>query len=193
MIEPRARISRCRIPTALVEASSDRKEFEQTSSARWEVWGPAVVRIGRISCRITGTPEFAACHAASEPASPPPMMWIGRMDALVTKLYAIVNAFGGKISAPEPLGADAPPERRVSALSEFNDQAEAWLATERRTMNSISPRRMPMSSSSRSESCDNSRTASRYRRQAVSFSEIVLRGVILYSFVGRRSAYRDAT
>ncbi len=49
--------------------------------------------VGRISCRITGTPEFAACHAASEPASPPPMMWIGRMGALVTKLYAIVNAF----------------------------------------------------------------------------------------------------
>src|ERR1700722_18006122 len=198
MIGRRARISRCRIPTALVEASSDRKEFEQTSSAKWEVGCAAVVRIGRISCRTTGTPEFAACHAASEPASPPPMMWIGRMGALVTKLYAIVNAFcrdyQWRVAASSPpWGADAPLKGRVSALSELSDQAEAWLATERRTMNSMSPRRMPMSSSSRSESCDNSRTASRYRRQAVSFSEIVLRGVILYSFVGRRSAYRDAT
>src|SRR3984885_6468630 len=92
-IEPRARISRCRIPTALVEASSDRKEFEQTSSARWGVRCAAVARIGRISCRTTGTPEFAACHEASEPASPPPMMWIGRMGALVTKRPANVNAF----------------------------------------------------------------------------------------------------
>src|SRR6204780_2424818 len=81
MIEPSARISRCRIPTALVEASSDRKEFEQTSSARWGVQCAAVVRIGRISCRTTGTPDFAACHAASEPARPPPMMWIGRIAA----------------------------------------------------------------------------------------------------------------
>src|SRR5580700_5699059 len=93
MIEPRARISRCRIPTALVEASSDRKEFEQTSSARWGVWWAAVVWNGRISCRTTGTPEFAACHAASEPARPPPMMWIGRMGALVTKLPGVVNGF----------------------------------------------------------------------------------------------------
>src|ERR1700722_15389913 len=81
MIEPSARISRCRIPTALVEASSDRKEFEQTSSARWEVWCAAVVRTGRISCRTTETPEFAACHAASEPARPPPMKCIGRIAA----------------------------------------------------------------------------------------------------------------
>ena len=33
-----------------------------------------VPRTGRISCRMTGTPASAACHAASEPARPPPMM-----------------------------------------------------------------------------------------------------------------------
>src|SRR5580692_6953104 len=118
MIEPRARISRCRIPTALVEASSDRKEFEQTSSARWGVWWAAVVWNGRISCRTTGTPEFAACHAASEPASPPPMMWIGRMGALVTKLHATVNAFCSNllttIAASKPLRG---PTRRRSGAS----------------------------------------------------------------------------
>src|SRR6202020_3497588 len=95
MIEPRARNSRCRIPTALVEASSDRKEFEQTSSARWGVWCAAVVRVGRITCRTTETPEFAAGHAASEPARPPPMMWIGCMGALVTKPPGVVNGFVG--------------------------------------------------------------------------------------------------
>ena len=31
---------------------------------------------GRISCSVTGTPSSAACHAASLPASPPPMTWI---------------------------------------------------------------------------------------------------------------------
>src|ERR1700678_1455107 len=109
MIEPRARISRCRIPTALVEASSDRKEFEQTSSARWEGWCADVVRIGRISSRNTGTPELAACHAASEPARPPPMMWIGRMGALVTKLPGVVNVIlsGGVREGVAASSADA--------------------------------------------------------------------------------------
>ena len=30
-------------------------------------------------------PASAACHVASEPARPPPMTWIGRIGALVTK------------------------------------------------------------------------------------------------------------
>ena len=46
----------------------------------------AVARSGRISCRTTGTPASAACQAASEPARPPPMTWMGRMGALLTKL-----------------------------------------------------------------------------------------------------------
>ena len=33
-------------------------------------------RMGRISCSTTGTPRAAICQAASEPARPPPMMWI---------------------------------------------------------------------------------------------------------------------
>ena len=59
-------------------------------------------------------------------------------------------------------------------------------------MNSISPRRMPISSNSRSDSRDNSRTASRYLRQAVNFSEIVLRAVMIYSFSGRHCVYCSA-
>src|ERR1700722_7165621 len=118
MIEPRARISRCRIPTALVEASSDRKEFEQTSSARWGGWWAAVVWKGGISCRPPGTPEFVACHAPSEPARPPPMMWIGRMVALVTKLPGGVNGFRldcqGRAAASR---ADPGPTRRFPGAS----------------------------------------------------------------------------
>jgi hypothetical protein len=55
-------------------------------------------------------------------------------------------------------------------------------ATGRRATYSISPRLMPMSLSSWSESFDNSLAASRYRRRAFSFSEIVLREII-FSFL----------
>ena len=60
-------------PTALVGRHRS-EEFEHTSSAstglvRWA----AVAVMGRISCSTTGTPASAACQAASDPASPPPM------------------------------------------------------------------------------------------------------------------------
>ncbi len=54
----------------------------------------------------------------------------------------------------------------------------------RRTMSSMSQRRMPISHSSRSENWDNSRTASRCRCQALSFSEIMLRVITIDSFSG---------
>ena len=54
-------------------ASSERKELEQTSSARRSVRCASVPRSGRISCRTTGTPARAICQAASQPARPPPM------------------------------------------------------------------------------------------------------------------------
>jgi hypothetical protein len=41
-------------------------------------WAKVAVR-GRISCRTTGTPISAACQAASLPARPPPMTWMGSM------------------------------------------------------------------------------------------------------------------
>ena len=74
--ELQRRISSCSRPTALFSQSSERNEFEQTSSARPEVECASVPRTGRISCSTTGTPASAACQAASEPARPPPMMWI---------------------------------------------------------------------------------------------------------------------
>ncbi len=80
MIRPRAcRISQCRRPTAFCSSSSERKELEQTSSARPSVRCAKVATCGRISWRMTGTPASAACQAASDPARPPPMTWMGSM------------------------------------------------------------------------------------------------------------------
>ncbi len=72
--EPKRRISACSSPTALLAASSERNELEQTSSARPSVRCASVIRWGRISCSTTRTPALATCHAASEPARPAPMM-----------------------------------------------------------------------------------------------------------------------
>ncbi len=69
---PAARISQCSRPTALRSSSSERKEFEQTISAKWPVRWAKVPTWGRISCRTTGTPRSAACQAASDPAMPAP-------------------------------------------------------------------------------------------------------------------------
>src|SRR4029453_17556424 len=73
--EPSRRISACSRPTALLAASSERNELEQTSSARPSVRCASVIRCGRISCRTTRTPPLATCQAASEPARPPPTTW----------------------------------------------------------------------------------------------------------------------
>src|SRR5215207_10690634 len=75
--EPSRRISWCSSPTAFASASSERKEFEQTSSARPPVLWASVPRRGRISCSTTGTPALAICQTASEPARPPPTTWMG--------------------------------------------------------------------------------------------------------------------
>ncbi len=84
MISPPAwRISQCSRPTALFSSSSERNEFEQTSSASPSVWWASVPRVGRISCSTTGTPACAICQAASEPAMPPPTMWIGSVMGLI--------------------------------------------------------------------------------------------------------------
>src|SRR5258707_12755973 len=72
--EPRRRISACSSPTALLAASSERNELEQTSSARPSVRCASVIRPGRISCSTTGMPDLATCHAASEPARPAPII-----------------------------------------------------------------------------------------------------------------------
>src|SRR5881628_1562703 len=71
--EPRRRISSLSSPTA-VSSVALRKEFEHTSSARRSVVCASVPRRGRISWRSTPMPRRASCQAASQPASPPPMM-----------------------------------------------------------------------------------------------------------------------
>src|SRR5688572_25958339 len=81
--EPSARISWWRRPTALCSESSDRKLFEQTISARRSVSCAGVESPPpRISLSRTLRPASASCHAASEPASPPPTMWMSNCIAL---------------------------------------------------------------------------------------------------------------
>ena len=71
--EPSPRISAWSSPTALLAASSERKLFEQTSSASPSVWCAGVISpVPRISERRTLRPASASCQAASEPARPPP-------------------------------------------------------------------------------------------------------------------------
>ena len=59
----------------IVSASSLRKLFEQTISARRSLSCAGVMSPPpRISLSLTRTPASASCQAASEPARPPPMM-----------------------------------------------------------------------------------------------------------------------
>ena len=75
--EPQRRISSCSNPTALCSWSSERKELEHTSSAKPPVRWASVSFCGRISWMMTLAPASAACQAASEPARPAPMIWMG--------------------------------------------------------------------------------------------------------------------
>ena len=69
--DPNFRISSFRTPDALSN-KFEPNELEQTSSAKKApVWAPVGV-FGRISYNLTLAPLFAACHAASVPAKPPP-------------------------------------------------------------------------------------------------------------------------
>jgi hypothetical protein len=71
--EPARRISSFSSHGA-VFSESDFKEFEQTSSAKSDVWCAGVDRSGRISNNSTSAPRRAHCHAASDPANPAPIM-----------------------------------------------------------------------------------------------------------------------
>ena len=73
--EPRRRISSFKSPTAF-DSSPERSELEQTSSAKFSLWCAGVNFFGFISQSVTSTPRSAACHAASQPASPAPIILI---------------------------------------------------------------------------------------------------------------------
>src|SRR5260370_13871235 len=93
--EPSRRISACSSPTALLAASSERNELEHTSSARPSVRWASVIRPGRISCSTTRIPDLATCQAASEPASPAPMICtISEVD-----LVPVIGETGSAFSA----------------------------------------------------------------------------------------------
>ena len=81
--DPSVRISWCNRPTALPLASSERNEFEQTSSARSPArYAPPCRAPGRISWRNDRNGRLSAiCQAASDPARPPPTIWMGEVSA----------------------------------------------------------------------------------------------------------------
>src|SRR5262245_36412154 len=56
---------------------SDLKELLQTISARAAVLCAGVGFTGLISCKRTFSPAWAICHAASDPARPPPATMMG--------------------------------------------------------------------------------------------------------------------
>ena len=97
--EPSRRISACSRPTALLAASSERNELEQTSSARPSVRCASVIRSGRISCSTTGMPALATCQAASEPARPAPTIWTGSEEDLVPVMATEVARFRAQWNA----------------------------------------------------------------------------------------------
>ena len=70
--EPSRRSSSFRRPTAFVR-SSPRREFEQTSSAKYSLLCAGVNLSGFISTRRTPTPRRASCQAHSLPARPAPI------------------------------------------------------------------------------------------------------------------------
>src|ERR1043166_359068 len=79
--DPISFISCFRRPTAFV-AAEERKEFEQTSSARFDVWCAAVDFAGRISKRSTVCPFRASANAHSHPARPAPTILTRDIDQL---------------------------------------------------------------------------------------------------------------
>src|SRR5436190_2337171 len=132
MSEPSRRISACRSPTALLVASSERKEFEHTSSARPSVRCASVILTGRISCIVTGIPDLATCQAASEPARPAPMICTvsendfvpviatevarsGRYDNARGRARALSQKVGRKGSAVEGTGRNPRNVRAIEA------------------------------------------------------------------------------
>ena len=87
--EPARRISSFSSQGAVFSVS-DFSELEHTNSAKFAVWWAGVERTGRISNSSTATPRRAHCQAASEPASPAPMMRMGLgMNVSAAKSYLL--------------------------------------------------------------------------------------------------------
>ena len=74
--ESAIRNSSCKTPTALYSLSSERKELEQTSSAKYFVWWASVFTFGLISYKSTFISNLEIWYAASHPAKPPPIITI---------------------------------------------------------------------------------------------------------------------
>src|SRR6202166_4826565 len=114
--DPSRRITACSSPTALLAASSERNELEHTSWARPSVRCASVILIGRISCSTTGTPDWATCQAASEPARPAPTICTDSVWDLVPVIPTEV-ARSGRYDNARGSGGRYPFDGRLKSIS----------------------------------------------------------------------------
>src|SRR5690606_14629698 len=90
---PSPRISAFNRPGAFV-VTVEPRELLQTSSASWSVTCAGVSRCGRISYSLTRIPRSAACHAASLPASPPPIT----ISSFLFRISSISDPQGSRLA-----------------------------------------------------------------------------------------------
>ena len=88
-------ISALRSPPA-EEMRSAFREFEQTSSAKPSILWAGDFFCGFISKRVTLTPRFASCKAASHPASPAPTTVAVRLFIGLFRLFSASRLFLGR-------------------------------------------------------------------------------------------------
>src|ERR1019366_1697406 len=125
--EPARRISSFSNQGAVFSVS-DFSELEQTNSAKFALWWAGVERMGRISNSSTATPRRAHCQAASEPASPAPMMRMGL--GIQVRLMVMEHAPGAE--TPHPQGwAIAGAGRTVSPAMIYVSHAHSCANGER--------------------------------------------------------------
>ena len=92
---------------------------------------PPSAATGRISCSTTGTPASATCQAASDPASPPPTIWMGVWGMRATWARRRIRAIGA-------VGPDSPALRNErlawepQVSSPLCSRCRLWLASIRR-------------------------------------------------------------
>src|SRR5688572_5011913 len=131
--DPARRSSALRSPAGAV-GSSERSEFEHTSSHRSGVRCAGDIAAGFISISVTRRPRSASCQAASEPASPAPITWTSGRRTLfhpdADRLLLAGEPFPPRVAAPFLDAPDRDPapelaldqERRAAARAGLGDR-----------------------------------------------------------------------
>src|SRR5215470_14784945 len=121
--EPARRSSALRSPAGAF-SSSERREFEQTSSHKSGVPCAGDSATGFMSTSATRAPRSASCQAASQPARPPPITWTSGRNILHRRVLTLA----ARVCAPQAL--DRRPaaelllhqERRLAARARLGDR-----------------------------------------------------------------------